>query len=120
MYLVKPRWRRGGTSAGGEDVLRREPRFRVGGRQDVVVAVAVVAGGDFGGDVRLAERHGLAVVGVVVVLQAVRVALAAALVAGLLEVGVAVRLDLVGGVAVGADRAVGSPSSRSWPWTLLL
>ena len=77
----------------------------VGGRQHVVVAVAVVAGGDFGGDVGLAQRHGLAVVGFAVMLQPVLVALAAALVAGHLEVAVLRGLDLVGGVAVGADRA---------------
>ena len=69
------------------------------------MAVAVVAGGHIGGDVRLAQGHRLAVVGIAVMLEAVLVALAAALVAGYLEMAVAGRLDLVGGVAIGADRA---------------
>ena len=78
---------------------------RVGGRQHVVMAVAVVAGGDIGGDVRLAQGHGFAVVGVAIMLQPVLVAFAAALVAGHLEVAVLGGLDFVGGVAIGADRS---------------
>ena len=45
--------------------------FGIGRRQDVVIAVAVVTGGDFRGDVGTAQRHGLAVVGVPVMRQAV-------------------------------------------------
>ena len=59
-------------------------------RQDVVVAVAIVAGGHFGGDVGPAQHHGLAVVGVAIMRQPVLVAAAASLVAGGLEI-VAVR-----------------------------
>ena len=65
--------RRGGMTllARGQDVGLGEPRGRVGGRQHVVMAVAVVAGGDIGGDVRLAQGHGFAVVGVAIMLQPV-------------------------------------------------
>src|ERR1035437_2504633 len=69
-----------------------------------MVAVAVVAGSDIGGDVRLAEGHGFAVVGVAVMLQPVRVAFATDLVAGHLEMAVLRSLDFVGAVAIRADR----------------
>src|SRR5512137_916452 len=70
-----------------------------------MMAVAVVAGGDIGSDVRLAEGHGFAVVGVPVVGQAVLVAFATAGVAGHFEVAVLGGLDFVGGVAIGANRS---------------
>ena len=91
--------------ARGQDVGLGEVGVRVGGRQHVVMAVAVVTGGHIGGDVRPAQGHRLAVIGVAIMRQAVLVALAAALVAGHLEVAVLGGLHLVRGVAVGADRA---------------
>src|ERR1035438_7309650 len=67
------------------------------------MAVAVVAGGDIGGDVRLAERHGFAVVGIAIMFQPVLVAFAAGLVAGHLKVAVLGSLDFVRAVAIRAD-----------------
>src|ERR1017187_1671515 len=69
------------------------------------MAVAVVAGGDIGGGVRLAEGHGCAVVSVAIMLEPILVALAANLVAGHLEVAVLGGFDSVGGVAIRADRS---------------
>ena len=92
-------------AAGAHDVGLGEVGTGVGSGQDVVVAVAVVAGGDFRGDVWPAQRHSFAVVGFAVMGQAVLVALAATLVADGFEVVVLGVLDLMGGVAVGADRA---------------
>ncbi len=106
--------------AGGQDVGLGEVRVGIGGGQDVVVAVAVIAGGDIGGDVGLAQGHGFAVVGVAVMGQAVLVAPAAALVAGHLEVAVLGRLDRC---AVWQSVQTGprlSPLASSWPCTLWL
>ena len=89
--------------AGGQDVGLGQARPGVGRRQHVVMAVAVVAGGDIGGDIRLAQRHRFAVVGIAVMFQPVLVAFSAALVAGHFEVAVLGGLDFVGGVAIGAD-----------------
>src|ERR1017187_8188734 len=69
------------------------------------MAMAVVAGGDIGGDVGFAQGHGFAVVGVAIMLQPIRVAFAAGAIAGHLEVAVLGRLDLVGAMAIGADRS---------------
>jgi len=52
-------------------------RRQIGWRQDVVMAVAIVTGGDAGCGVGFAERHGLAVIGVPVMRQPVLVAFAA-------------------------------------------
>src|ERR1019366_4585572 len=68
------------------------------------MAVAVVASGDIGGDVRLAESHGFAVGGIAIMFQPVLVAFAAGLVAGHLEVAVLGSLDFVRAVAIRADR----------------
>ena len=65
--------------AGGEDVGLGKMRRRIGRRQDVVIAVAVVAGGDGGRGVGFAQRHGLAVIGVAIMFQPVGVAFAATL-----------------------------------------
>ena len=99
--------RRGGVTllARGQDVGPGQPRGWVGGRQHVVMAVAVVAGGDVGGDVWLAEGHGFAVVGVAIMLQPILVAFPAPLVAQHLKVAVLRGLDFVRSVAIAADRA---------------
>ena len=105
--------------AGGQDVGLGEPRRRIGRRQHVVMAVAVVAGGDIGGDVGLAEGHGLAVVGVAVVGQAVLVAFAAALSLAILKWpfwGVSISWALWQSVQTGPRL---SPLASNWPWTLL-
>gem|GEM_PF-5539862 len=80
-------------------------RARVAHGKHVVVAVTIVTRGDIRRDVWLAELHRLAVVGFAIVLQPVRVALAAALVAAGLEMRGGGFLDVVRAVAVGADRA---------------
>src|SRR5688500_13657813 len=90
---------------GGEDVGFRETGRGIGRRQYVVMTVTVVTGGDIGGDVGFAERHGFAVIGVAIMFEAVLVAFAAALVAHHFEVAVLRGLDFVGVVAVGANRA---------------
>ena len=79
--------------AGGEDVgsWKDARRGSDGGRMSWI-AVAVVAGGDLRRGIGLAQRHGLAVVGVPVTLQPVGVAFAAALVADGLEI-IARRID---------------------------
>lgn len=94
--------------AGGEDILFGQSGFCVGGWEDVVVAVAIEAGGDIGGDVGSAEGHGFAVVGFAVVFEAIFVAFTAAGVAEFFEVAVMVGgFDFVGRVAIGADGAFG-------------
>jgi len=69
-----------------------------------MVSMAVIASRDLGGDVRLAQGHGLAVVGLAIMLKAVLVASAANLIAGHLKVAVLGRLNLVRRMAVGANR----------------
>ena len=91
--------------AGGNDVGLGEVGGGIGRGQDIVVAVAVVTGGDFGGDIGAAQSHGFAVVGFAVMSQAVLVAAAAPFIAAGLEVVAAGGLDLMGGMAVGADGA---------------
>ena len=91
--------------AGSEDVLFGQTRAGVAYREHVVVSVAVVAGGDVGGHVRPPEGHRLAVVGLPVMGEPVLVAAAAALVAEGLKVRAGGLFDLVGRVAVRADRA---------------
>ena len=91
--------------AGGEDVGFRQVRRRIGRRQHVVMAVTVVAGGHGRSHVRLAERHGLAVVGIPVMRQPVLVAFTAARVADGLEVVSFRLLNLVRRVTIRADRA---------------
>src|ERR1043165_5680839 len=68
------------------------------------MAMAVVASGDVGGDIGLAQGHRLAVVGVAIMFELVFVAFAAAFVAGHFEMAVLGGLDFVGGVAIGANR----------------
>ncbi len=90
--------------AGAHDVVGGKPRRRVGGLQDIVVPVAIVAGGDLRGVVGPAQRHRLAVVGLPVEFEPILVALAATLVAEGLEMTVVPRvLDRVGAVTVGAN-----------------
>ena len=91
--------------AGGEDVGLGKMRRRIGRRQDVVLAVAVVAGGDGGRGVGFAEGHGLAVVGFAIMFQPVGVAFAATGVADGLEIVVLGILDVMRGMAIGADRS---------------
>ena len=91
--------------AGGDDVGWREARIRVIHPQHVVVPVAVVAGGHIAGHVRLAQGHGLAVVGVPIVFEAILVALPADLVAEGLEVPAFGCLDLVRRMALDANGA---------------
>ena len=71
-----------------------------------MVAVTVVARGNIRSDIGLTQLHRLSVVGVMVALQALLVTSPTALVTDLFEVrrGV-VRLDLVGRMAVRANRA---------------
>src|SRR5208283_5109129 len=69
------------------------------------MAVTVVAGGHGRGRVRLAKRHGLAVVGIPVMRQPVLVAFAATRVADGLEVISRRLLNLVSRVAIRANRA---------------
>ena len=90
--------------AGADDAPRGQARARIADREHVVVPVAVVAGRDGGRDVGPAQRHRLAVVRLVVVREAVFMAPPATAVARRLEAGSRRRLDLVGGVAVGAHR----------------
>ena len=106
--------------AGRDDAPLRQARPRVADREDVVMPVAVIAGGDRGGDIRPSERHRLAVVGLVVVDEPVLVAAAAHLVAGRLEGDVRRILDLVGAVAVRADRPARVALGEEDPWTLWL
>ena len=94
-------------AAGVDDVAGGQAGVGIGGAQHVMVAVAVVAGGHMAGTVGLAQGHGLAVVGVAVVLQAVRMALAAHHVATGLEVAASGCLDLVGRVTLDAHGAAG-------------
>ena len=70
-----------------------------------MVTMAVVTRGDLGGDVRFAQGHRFAVIGVPIMLQPILVAFPATLVAGHLEVAVLGGLDFVSGVAIAADRA---------------
>ena len=67
--------------AGGHDVGLGKMRGRIGGRQHVVVAVAIVAGGHFGGDIGPAQGHGFAVIGFAVMSQAVLVTASATFIA---------------------------------------
>jgi len=70
-----------------------------------VVTVAVVTSGDIRGDIGFAQRHGLAVISVAIMFEAILVTFAAALVAHHLEVPVLGRFDFVRAVAIRADRA---------------
>ncbi len=69
------------------------------------MAMAIVTSRHIAGDVRLAQCHCLAMIGITVVQQALAVALAATGVAGLLEVDIRWRFNVVRGMAIGADRA---------------
>ena len=91
--------------AGGHNVALGKVRGRVGGRLHVVVAVAAVAGGDFGDAMSLAQRHGFAMIGLAVVGQAVLVTAPALFIAPGVKVAAAGRFNLMSGVAIGADRA---------------
>ncbi|MFO1514608.1 MAG: hypothetical protein U1F83_17140 [Verrucomicrobiota bacterium] len=89
---------------GLQDVGLRKVGSGIGGRQDVVVTVAVEAGGDGGCDHRFAKRHGLAVIGVAIMLETILVAFAAARVAGHFQRLFLAVLD-ARGVAISADGA---------------
>ena len=99
----------------GEDPPRGKPGPRVGFREHVVVPVAVVAGRDVGGHVRPAQGHCLAMVGLAVVGQAGLMAFPADLVALRLEGLPRRHLDLVGAVAVCADRSARVPLCQECP-----
>ena len=60
------------------------------------MTVAVVAGGDIRGDIRFAECHGLAMVSVTIMREAILMAFSASSVAGHFKVAVARGFDLVG------------------------
>lgn len=89
---------------GGDNVVGCKMRCRIAARQDIVVAVAVVASGNILGLVCLAQGHGLAVIGLAIVVEAVLVALATTLVAGRFEMREARPLDLMRAVAIRTDR----------------
>ena len=92
--------------AGGDDVGLGKMGGGIGRGQHIVMAVAVVAGRDFRGEVGLAQQHGLAVVGIAIMFEPVLVATAAFFVAGSLEIS-AVRLgDFMGGMAIHTDGSV--------------
>ncbi len=82
-----------------------------------MVPVAIVTGGHIRGDIRFAQRHGFAVVGVTVMGKPVLVTTATPLVARHFEVAVFWGFHLVRGVQTGA-RLSPWPSKR--PWTLWL
>ena len=103
-------------AAGLQLALAVEPARRVGDRHDVVVPVAVVARGHL----RTPERQRLAVERLAVVLDAVFVALAAAVAAGELERHLVGLENLVRGVAVGADGRFGLARGRQLPVQALL
>ena len=89
--------------AGDENICRRQLRARIGRRQNVVIAVAVVTGGDFRRDVWFAERHSFAVIGFAIMRQPIGVAFAATLVADGFEI-ISFRIgNFVRGVAIGAN-----------------
>src|SRR4051812_12425604 len=67
--------------------------------------VTIVTGGDVGGDIRSSQSHRLPMISFTVVLQAIRVALAAALVAGAFEMGRGRFFNVMCAVAIDADRA---------------
>ncbi|MBI5864689.1 MAG: mechanosensitive ion channel, partial [Planctomycetes bacterium] len=92
-------------------VLRRQPAGRVADRDDVVMSVAVIAGGYAG----QTQRDRFAVKSLPVALEPVRVALPAALIARQFERGFARRDDLVGGMAGRANRAPGIARLQQLP-----
>ena len=69
-----------------------------------MIAVAVIAGSDFRGDVGLAQGHGLAMISLAIMFEAVFVAFAAARVADGFKVFVFRIHDVMGGMAIGANR----------------
>src|ERR1043166_8615976 len=77
-----------------------------------MVAMAVIASGDIGGDVGFAQSHRFAMISVAVMLQPVLVTAPAALVTGHLEMAVLGPLDLMGRMAVGANRPAFIPFSQ--------
>ena len=91
--------------AGGEDVGFRKVRRGIGRRQDVVLAVAIVTGGDAGRGVGFAQGHGLAVIGFAIMFQPVGVAFAATGVAEGLEIVVLGILDVMRRMAIRANRS---------------
>ena len=90
--------------AGADDLILVQARTRIVDGENIVVAVAVVAGGHIGGDVGLTESHRLAVVGFAIVGKAVLMALAATLITKSLEMRGGRLFDVVRAVAVGANR----------------
>ena len=91
--------------AGRQDVVRRKVRGGIGHRQDIMEAVAIVARGHLGRVIGFAEHHGLAVIGLAIMFEAVRMALAAALVAEGFEIFARGIHDLMRAVAINADRS---------------
>lgn len=72
-----------------------------------MITMAVVASGDFGRLIGFTQGHGLAVVGVAVMLEAVGVAFAATLIADGFKIFVFRINDVVRGMAIGADGRAG-------------
>jgi hypothetical protein len=101
--------------ARSEDPPRREPGAGVGFREHVMVPMAIVARRDVRGHVRPAQGHCLAMVGLAIVRQAVLMAFAADLIALRLERFPCRDLDLVGAVAIRADRAARVPLCQEHP-----
>jgi len=96
-------------SAGLNDIVGGQPGLGIGWRQDVMMSMAVVAGGHLGGIMGGPQCNGLAVIGFQIVFKTILVAFPAALVTGGFEKPPHLGFDLVGAVAVGADRAAGIP-----------
>jgi len=89
--------------AGHQNIGGREMRGRVRRRQDIVEAVAIIAGGDFRRRIGPAESHGLAMVGFAIMVEAVLMALAATLVADRLEIIASGVDDFVRAMAIDTD-----------------
>ena len=70
-----------------------------------MVPMTIEACGNFGGGVGFAQHYRFAVIGFIIMSQAILVAFAATLIAGDFEVAVLGRFDLVCGMTIGADRA---------------
>src|SRR5215469_2410520 len=84
------------------------------------MSMAIVAGGDFGSHVRLAQCHGFSVVRIPVMSEAILVTSATALVAGHFKVAVLARFNLVRRMAVGAHRSAFVPPGQELPVNALV
>ena len=105
---------------GGDNVVGCKMRCRIAARQDIVVAVAVVASGNILGLVCLAQGHGFAVIGLAIVIETILVALATTLVAGRFEMREARSLNLMCAVAIRADRTASVALGKELPMNALI